>query len=46
MSMTTAPSVSLPVSAAGITPHQSLPLTLDMVSELQPRLQSQNSEGW
>ena len=40
--MTTAPSVSPPVSTAGFTPHQSLPLTLDVVSELQPRLQSQN----
>lgn len=40
MAMTTVPSVSPPVSTADITPHQSLPLTLDVVSELQPRLQS------
>lgn len=40
MAMASVPSVSPPVPTAAITPCHSFLLTLDVVSELQPRLQS------
>ena len=40
MAMASVPSVSPPVPTADITPCHSFLLTLDVVSELQPRLQS------
>lgn len=40
MAMASMPSVSPPVPTAAITPCHSFLLTLDVVSELQPRLQS------